>query len=115
MMGPMRVVPPGTPGKVRSQFVEDLAWLGSSEQGRRIIYELLARSGALQAIPYRDRDMVLWHAGRQSVGCEIFALLTSDCPNVIASLLVENLQTNNARSDHSTAGRSGPTEPSSGG
>jgi hypothetical protein len=80
-------------------FLDDLAWLSSTRQGRRILHRLIVMTGCLNALPTHE---VLWHAGRESVGQEFLAQLARDFPDRLALLLTENMQ---GRDDHDSADR----------
>lgn len=75
----------------RQQEKDDVGWLMTHREGRRIVWRVLARAGIYRiAYHQNDRDEA-FQLGQQALGFEAFAEINTVCPNLYIKMLQENI------------------------
>lgn len=74
----------------RQQEKNDVGWLMTHKEGRRIVWRVLSRAGIYRiAYHQNDRDEA-FQLGQQFLGFEALAEINTVCPNLYIKMLQEN-------------------------
>lgn len=75
----------------QEQEKEDITWLMSSKQGRRIVWRTLERSGVFRLSFNADSAaMTSFNEGRKNEGLRLFTQINAYCYNHYAAMVREN-------------------------
>lgn len=69
--------------------IDDLKWLMSTEQGRRIVSKLFELSGVFRP-SYTGNSKTFYNEGQRSIGLPYYEQVTTHCPDEFILLLKEH-------------------------
>lgn len=69
--------------------VEDLKWLMGSKRGRRIVHRQLVSAGVFRISFHTNALQMAFNEGNRNQGNALLALITENCPDRYAELLIE--------------------------
>jgi hypothetical protein len=78
-----------TPRDARSVSGEDMRWLMSSQQGRRIVWRLLERAGIYRTSFSGDANRTFFNEGARNVGLSLVADIHANAPEMYALMTQE--------------------------